>query len=94
MGRRGSKYPANWRTLKPKPCPFCGAVPTVGPADPEREGNAGGFVRCENPTCPAQPYINDGETVADERGSAKYKALAIVRWNTRSPTPGEGMEGK
>ena len=73
------------------PCPWCGGVPTVGPQFPERDGNAWGFVHCLNVDCPAQPHIEDGETIADERGSDAYKAAAIARWNTRAPIA-EGID--
>lgn len=69
--------------MKPLPCPFCGEAPIVGPGDPEREGDAWGFVRCAAKRCPANPYVNDGAAVCDDRGSAAYKRLAIRRWNRR-----------
>lgn len=69
--------------LKPKPCPFCGEPPKVSPDNPELTGNAWGEVRCINLDCPANPYVDDGEEIADERGSDKYKEAAIRRWNTR-----------
>jgi hypothetical protein len=68
------------------PCPFCGKPPRIGPAEPWRDGNAWGFVRCETASCPAQPDVRDGSDSADERGPAAYIALAIRRWNTR-PDP-------
>ena len=70
--------------MHPKPCPFCGAAPEVRPKDPETEGDAWGEVACVNPECPAQPSVQDGEDVADERGSDAYKAAAIKRWNRRA----------
>jgi hypothetical protein len=71
--------------MKPLPCPFCGTMPEVGPKDPEKEGNAFGYVACRNrESCPATPYVTDGELVADERGTKAYQAIAIKRWNTRS----------
>jgi hypothetical protein len=68
---------------KPLPCPFCGKEPQVGPARPEIEGNAWGYVECINERCPAQPRVRDGANCSDERGSAAYKALAVRRWNRR-----------
>lgn len=69
--------------LIPLPCPFCGGAPVVLPEDPRIDGDAWGEVRCENQRCPVQPICGDGATVADDRGSAAYKRLAIRRWNTR-----------
>lgn len=67
-----------------KPCPFCGMLPELHPKRPEIEGNAWGQVRCENDDCPAQPVVNDGEDVADDRGTEKYIAAAIRLWNQRA----------
>lgn len=69
--------------LIPKPCPFCGHPPITGPADPKREGDAFGYVKCVNDACPAKPEVYDGEPVADERGTAAYVRIAIRRWNRR-----------
>lgn len=71
---------------KPLPCPFCGVVPEVRPACPEKEGNAWGEVLCVNPECPAQPSVLDGVDVSDDRGSLAYIEAAIERWNRRFPT--------
>lgn len=68
----------------PLPCPFCGEIPEVYPKNPAEEGNAWGEVSCVNPRCVAQPSVQDGSKQADERGSAKYKQLAIRRWNRRT----------
>jgi hypothetical protein len=73
----------------PRPCPFCGASPEVGPADPKREGDAWGYVQCVNPDCATFNSglrghgirIEDGEDVADDRGSAAYIQCAVRRWN-------------
>jgi hypothetical protein len=71
------------------PCPFCGKPPFIGPADPENEGNAFGFVECRNKKCVTYGdwhpglRVQDGSSVADERGSAAYKNQAIRRWNRR-----------
>lgn len=70
--------------MKPLPCPFCGEEPALHPNNPKREGNAWGRVQCENEECPAQPHVDDGEGVADERGADAYKAAAVARWNMRS----------
>jgi hypothetical protein len=70
--------------MKPLPCPFCGKLPQVYPKDPEREGNTFGQVRCEYMRCAANPCVNDGCGVADERGSKAYQQLAIKRWNRRA----------
>jgi len=67
----------------PLPCPFCGRRPFVGPADPKKEGNAFGYVECRNAGCPANPRVEDGEPVADDRGPEAYKLAAIKRWNKR-----------
>jgi hypothetical protein len=72
------------KAIQPKECPFCGELPAVYPIDPSKEGNAWGSVRCENAECPAQPSVDDGEAVADNRGSAAYKQAAILRWNRRA----------
>lgn len=69
--------------IKPKTCPFCGSMPGLHPKDPQREGTAFGEVRCENSKCPAKPRVNDGELVADDRGTAAYQEAAIRRWNKR-----------
>lgn len=69
--------------IEPRCCPFCGKKPKVGPANPEVEGNAWAFVRCTNRRCPARPMVKDGALSSDERGSDKYKELAIRRWNRR-----------
>ena len=74
--------------MKPKPCPFCGVQPMVGPKDPKREGTAWGFVQCENPKCPTWHIdggvrVMDGAECCDDRGSEAYKQLAIERWNQR-----------
>lgn len=76
----------------PKPCPFCGHKPYVGPRFPEKEGNAWGYVQCQNPECPTYDHgggvtVRDGADVCDERGSKAYKQLAIARWNQRPRKP-------
>lgn len=69
----------------PIPCPFCGETPLVNPVNPKEQGDAWGEVRCINKYCPAQPVVEDGEMVKDNRGSDAYKAIAIARWNRRFP---------
>jgi hypothetical protein len=69
---------------KPLPCPFCGFIPRIYPKHPEREGNAFGLVQCVNPECVAKPQVEDGEDIADDRGSDMYKEAAINRWNVRA----------
>lgn len=71
-------------SAKPIGCPWCGKTPMVGPANPEKEGNAFGYVKCENFRCVAMPRVDDGAYQCDERGSDKYKAAAIRRWNRRA----------
>lgn len=66
--------------IQPLPC-LCGSAPCVEPEDPEHSGNAWAEVRCENEQCPAKPVVDDGKSVADDRGSDGYKECAIVRWN-------------
>ena len=64
------------------PCPFCNSIPEVNPENPEKEGTAWGEVRCVNIDCPTYPFaVQDGESVADDRGSDAYKKIAIRRWN-------------
>lgn len=70
--------------LIPLNCPFCGVAPVVGPADPDLEGNAWGWVQCLNEGCAVQPSVLDGETCADQRGSGAYIDCAIQRWNKRA----------
>ncbi len=70
--------------LKPKPCPFCGAAPTLLPEDPAKDGSAWGAVACDNESCPARPIVHDDGRDADYRGSDAYKAAAVKRWNTRA----------
>jgi hypothetical protein len=74
-------------------CPFCGKLPSLFPTDPAREGNAWGEVRCVNERCVTfdSQYghgvsVDDGSTIADERGTAKYIAGAVRRWNRRADT--------
>ena len=69
--------------MRPLRCPWCGHTPSVLPEDPEKQGNVWGAVVCENEICPAKPRVEDGEDIADERGSEEYKKAAIRRWNTR-----------
>lgn len=64
------------------PCPFCGEAPRVRPVN-ATDGNAFGWVRCDNPACHARPVVDDGEPYADDRGIAAYNACAIKRWNRR-----------
>jgi hypothetical protein len=68
----------------PLPCPFCGKPPTVGPDEIKGECDFFAFVACENPECPAQPRVEDGEEVTEDSGLEKYKEAAIARWNKRS----------
>jgi hypothetical protein len=75
--------------LKPRLCPFCHTEPKVIPSNPEMDGNAWGAVQCVNQACPARPRVADGSTVADERGSDAYKALAIRRWGVMPDTSQE-----
>lgn len=70
----------------PLPCPFCGKLPMVGPSNPELDGNAWAFVECVNERCAANPHVEDGAKICDERGSAAYKRAAIKRWNRRPDT--------
>lgn len=79
--------PSDWAVALP--CPFCGETPHVGPEHPEIRGNAWGFVECQNDACPAQPRVQDGEDIADDRGSDAYKQCAIKRWNRRAPVARE-----
>ncbi len=70
------------------PCPFCGNAPKIGPTRPDLEGNAWGFVKCINGRCAIKPEARDGSNISDERGTHKYIALAIRRWNRRAATKG------
>jgi len=72
-------------------CPFCGKTPALHPQNPEREGNAWGAVQCENGRCVTYDStrghgvrVEDGALQSDERGTAKYIALAVRRWNRRA----------
>lgn len=74
--------------LQPLPCPFCGSLPTIVPADPAIEGDAWAAVQCVNRRCVTYGYdggvvVRDGALMCDERGPAAYKRLAIRRWNRR-----------
>lgn len=78
--------------IAPLPCPFCGALPEVGPANPHLHGNAFGYVQCVNHRCASfnaatgfGARVRDGADSCDDRGSAAYKRLAIQRWNRRKP---------
>ena len=66
------------------PCPFCGDLPQVGPIRPEIEGDCVGYVRCDNPLCPARPAVSHNIRVNDSRGVAAYQANAVARWNQRA----------
>lgn len=73
-----------------KPCPFCGASPELRPKNPKQEGDAWAAIVCVNTECPTFSWVfnegvrvDDGEDVADSRGSAAYVAAAIRRWNVR-----------
>jgi hypothetical protein len=72
------------KKIKPLPCPFCGTRPTLDPERPDLEGSAWGRVRCVSIRCPANPQVDDGIEIADERGSDAYKQAAIRRWNKRA----------
>jgi hypothetical protein len=76
-----------------KACPFCGEMPALQPRNPKEEGNAWGAVYCDNPKCVANPRVRDGESVADERGTDAYQAIAIRRWNTRPAEDRKADEG-
>ena len=69
--------------IKPLPCPFCGKKPGVFPQNPEEEGTCWGEVRCISKRCHSIVRIFDGRKVNDDRGSEKYKQMAIIRWNNR-----------
>lgn len=73
--------------LTPLPCPFCGAKPKVGPTNPDRDGNAWGYVQCASKRCPINPRAEDGQEMADERGTGAYIDCAIKRWNKRKVAP-------
>lgn len=76
--------------MTPLPCPFCGKSPKVVPSRPDLDGNTWGMVLCRNKRCPAQPVVEDGIKVNNDRGSDAYKQAAIRRWNRRAGI----MEGK
>jgi len=65
------------------PCPFCGKTPNVYPKVLGDGGNCWGEVRCENYLCHVNPVCGDGLLINDERGSEKYKQVAIRKWNKR-----------
>jgi hypothetical protein len=69
--------------LTPLPCPFCGEMPKLEPQDPDSDGDAWARVYCDNKKCPAQPSVEDGQMVSDERGTGAYMDCAIRRWNKR-----------
>lgn len=69
--------------LVPLPCPFCGRKPKFRPGNSEEEGDAWGQVYCANTHCDVQPFVEDGEAAADERGIGAYIDCAIRRWNKR-----------
>jgi hypothetical protein len=75
--------------IKPLPCPFCGKPPVVYPLNPEIEGDAFAYVICETKRCVANPRVADGALSCDSRGSDKYKAAAIRRWNKRYESKAE-----
>lgn len=79
-------------TMNPKPCPWCHCTPIIEPVDAARDGGAWGLVRCTNAECPAQPCVRDGEAVADDRGSAAYRAAAVRRWNTWGENPPDAYD--
>lgn len=70
--------------VSPLPCPFCGKLPAILPSNPKADGDAWARVICVNKKCNVNPFVEDGEQVADNRGSAAYKQAAIKRWNVRA----------
>lgn len=78
-------------STSPLPCPFCGALPWLGPVNPKMDGNCVGYVVCSNDQCQARPMVSHDILVNDERGTKAYQANAIVRWNTRA-TPSDPKE--
>ena len=73
--------PAN--IVSPKPCPFCGEKPMIGPKRPEIDGGGWGQVICINPKCAAQPDVQNRETDSLDPCSEDFKRGAIELWNTR-----------
>lgn len=73
-----------------KPCPFCGAQPSIFPRDPENEGNAWASVQCCNDDCPIEVISYEyGE------GHSDSVAKAAAAWNRRAqaePKAGEARD--
>jgi hypothetical protein len=42
-------------------------------------------VYCANSKCAVKPCVDDGQDVADYRGTGAYIDCAISRWNRRMP---------
>lgn len=78
-----SNIPQDIQGILPLPCPFCGSTPVLTPENPKIDGDTWGAVSCDNKACPAQPYVHDGESIADNRGLVAYQQAAIRRWNIR-----------
>jgi len=70
-------------TLVPLPCPFCGEIPKISRSYPDDDGDAWGWVYCDNWDCVAKPSCVDGSDSVEDRGHGYYADIAIKRWNTR-----------
>lgn len=69
---------------EPKPCPFCGAAPLVGPKNPERDGDGWAFVVCKNPACHVKPQCADYDLPDEGPETAEWhRENAARKWNIR-----------
>jgi hypothetical protein len=68
---------------KPRPCPFCGEEPYVGPVDWRAEGDAWASVDCENDDCPVKPSLRNYANLSTSGAKSHegQKRHAIAKWN-------------
>lgn len=78
--------------IEPLPCPWCGAIPTVGPPDESTAGDCFGYVTCENPECSVNPESEDRREVNGNEGREHYRQMAVANWNRRMNETSAGTD--